>query len=510
MKKISLLILVFTAWLPGTLAAAQPSPDKIRSYEKHALSHAGDSQRGKQLFSDQRTRCNICHTIENEGGDVVPDLSTIGGKFDRPHLIESLLHPSQQIVGIGEQTAGLPDNELARRCRKLLEESIVDFYLPDCVDSRHGGYLEVLDDEGKFSGQSEKFLTLQARQLWFFSRLANHNIRRDEALEAARSGYEFIRDHFHDQKLGGYFTKVSQQGSPTDDRKHVYPNAFVIYALVEYHRATGDPKPLEDALGLFRTLDQRCYDSKNGGYHEFFFSDWKPVTGEGHSGYIGAIGTKTYNSHLHLLEAFTELYRSTSDPLVANRLRELIEICTVKVRHPEFPCNVDGWKPDWTMIDTDSNRRTSYGHDVECSWLVLDAADALGIRTAELNDWAKTIGGFAIRWGYDKKHAGFFYTGPINRPSDDRKKEWWTQSEALVAMLTLEQITGDNTYRNLFEATLGFIERHQIADSGGWWASVNEDGSPKNPKSKTSMWQGAYHNGRALILCEKMLRESED
>ena len=98
MKKTSLLILVFTTWFPGTLAAAQPSPDKIRSYEKHALSHAGDSQRGKQLFSDQRTRCNICHTIENEGGDIGPDLSTIGGKFDRPHLIESLLHPSQQIV----------------------------------------------------------------------------------------------------------------------------------------------------------------------------------------------------------------------------------------------------------------------------------------------------------------------------------------------------------------------------------------------------------------------------
>ena len=132
--------------------------------------------------------------------------------------------------------------------------------------------------------------------------------------------------------------------------------------------------------------------------------------------------------------------------------------------------------------------------------------DALGRDPNTLMPWAKEIVAYAIEYGYDAKHRGFFYTGPLGKQADDRKKEWWTQTEALVSMLTMEKLTGDSAYFQYFAETLDFIEQKQIAKQGGWWATLNEDGSLGQSRSRTSMWQGAYHNGRALLLCEQLLR----
>jgi mannobiose 2-epimerase len=127
------------------------------------------------------------------------------------------------------------------------------------------------------------------------------------------------------------------------------------------------------------------------------------------------------------------------------------------------------------MVETEKNLRVSYGHDLECAWLVLAAADALGKRSDSLNNWAVTITEHAIEFGLDKVHGGFFYSGPLGEQSEDRKKEWWTQSEALLGLITIHKIT-------------------------------NEDGSLGQNKSRTSMWQGGYHNGRALLMSEALLR----
>jgi mannobiose 2-epimerase len=126
-----------------------------------------------------------------------------------------------------------------RRCRQILQTSIIDFYLPACVDKINGGYLENLRDN-KFAPTGEKFLTLQARQLWFFSTLAANGIEKDAALAAAKIGFDFLESKFRDRVHGGYFAKVSDAGAPTDRRKHIYPNAFALYALTAYHRPTHD------------------------------------------------------------------------------------------------------------------------------------------------------------------------------------------------------------------------------------------------------------------------------
>ncbi|MEL6108056.1 MAG: AGE family epimerase/isomerase, partial [Planctomycetota bacterium] len=339
-----------------------------------------------------------------------------------------------------------------RLCRELLQRSLVEFYLPHSIDQEFGGYHEEVDAQGRFVGGA-KFLTLQARQLWFFSALASRGIEREASLDAAASGYEFLRKHFLDPERGGYFLKTHQDGRPLDTHKHVYPNAFVIYGLVEYHRATGNEAPLEQAMNLFTVLEEHAYDRTNGGYREYFFADWSLVTDTAQPGIVGAVGTKTYNSHLHLLEAFAELYRETQNDLVGRRLGELITINTTTVRYPWLPCNLDGWKEDWSLIRSERNLRASYGHDVECSWLVLNAHQALHGSRQALRSWAEAICGYSMKHGYDKEHGGFFYSGPLGEPSDDRKKEWWTQSEALVAMLVMHRLTGKKKYRKIFDQT---------------------------------------------------------
>jgi mannobiose 2-epimerase len=396
----------------------------------------------------------------------------------------------------------------ADQCRALLEESIIDFYHPNCIDLENFGFLESLDDEGNFTS-GDKFLALQARQIWFFSHLAVNNVRRQNSSAAAEQGYSFLNRHFRDSKSGGYILITAGDGAAKDDRKHVYPMSFVIYSLVELHRITDNQQPLDDALKLFHELETNCYDKENGGYQELFTNDWQLIDDPEQWGVVSTAGIKTYNSHLHLMEAFTELYRETKHELVGRRLEELISINTTTVRHPKFGCNVDGWTPDWKMLETEKNLRASYGHDLECIWLVLEANDALGRSPTLFKSWAIELCEQSIKYGLDSTHGGFFSGGPFGKPADDKAKVWWVQSEAMVAMLTMEKLTGDKKYRELFEETFRFVKEHHVAKEGGWWANLNEDGSVGDSKMRASMWKGAYHDGRALMRCEKLLRELE-
>lgn len=404
----------------------------------------------------------------------------------------------------GEAPTAAELQRQAARCRDLLKRTVLDFYLPACLDAEFGGYVEDWKD-GRFTRRGEKFLTLQARQLWFFSTMARERIEPKACLEAAASGARLLDLAFRDARDGGYISRIHDNGQPADVRKHVYLNSFALYGLVAYYEASKDQRALQRAKELFLKLDQQAHDNANGGYHEFFYRDWKPVTDPTERGYVGAIGTKTYNTHLHLLESFAALYRVWPDARVRARLEELVHINTTTVQHTVQRCNIDGWRPDWRMVEEPRNLRASYGHDVECIWLVLDAARTLGRPESLYRGWAVALGDYSLKHGFDTEHGGFFYTGPLGEAADDTKKEWWVQTEALVGMLDLYRLTGDLRYYQAFARTLDFVERHQVAPDGGWWATRNADGSATGNDSRTSMWQGAYHNGRALLLSAKIL-----
>ncbi len=406
-------------------------------------------------------------------------------------------------------TAAVAENqspsEQANRCRRILKESLVDFYLPACVDTEHGGYFESQQDD-KFVPIGEKFLVLQARQLWFFSTLVREGIRKEAARTAAKSGFDFLENHMHDRRHGGYYAKVNDAGQMKDSRKHVYLNAFALYGLLAYHRASGDDRAMAAAKELFGILEEKAHDRRNGGYIEFFTADWKPITDPKEPGYVGAIGTKTYNTHLHVMEALTDLYQVWPDPLVRQRLAELLVINTSTVHHPDHNCNIDGWRPDWKMVEDPSNLRASYGHDVECVWLALDAARTLDVSPQLLRGWAEGLCAYSLKHGYDPRNGGFYYTGPLGQPAQDTRKEWWVQAEALVSMLEMHRLTGKRQYEDAFQQTLVFVAKHQVAKKGGWWATRTVDGSPQG-QARTSPWQGAYHSGRAMLRCIKLLEE---
>jgi mannobiose 2-epimerase len=253
-------------------------------------------------------------------------------------------------------------------------------------------------------------------------------------------------------------------------------------------------------------MEAKAHDATYGGYTEFFEEDWTAITDPKVQSFVGPGGTKTYNTHLHVLEALTALYRVWPNPTVRKRLEELLVVNTQTVRLPRHGCNVEGFTPDWKPIDTPQNLRASYGHDVECAWLCLDAARALDHPPALLRGWAEGLVGYSLRHGYDRAHGGFFYTGPLDKNADDTKKEWWVQAEALVSMLELYKLTGKPEYYAVFAQTIDFVEKHQVAAEGSWWATLRPDGSPASP-SRTSMWHGAYHDGRSMLLCAKLLDE---
>ncbi|MBS0260326.1 MAG: AGE family epimerase/isomerase [Planctomycetes bacterium] len=395
--------------------------------------------------------------------------------------------------------------ESSRQCRQILKTSVIDFYLPACLDRTHGGYLEWMEAD-RFVAQGEKFLTLQARQIWFFSTLASRGVEKESALAAARTGFEFLQAKFRDPTHGGYYAKVSDAGEPRDKRKHVYLNAFALYALSAYYRATNAPEALEAAQALFQTLEKKAHDAGRGGYLEFFEEDWQPILDRNVQSFIGPGGTKTFNTHLHVMEAFAELYRVWPDPLVRQRLDELILVNTQTVRLPAFGCNVDAFTLEWEPLQTPQNLRASYGHDIECAWLVLDASRTLGHSPKLLRGWAEGLVGYSLRHGFDRQQGGFFYTGALGKPADDTTKTWWVQAEGLVALLEMYRLTGEPLYFDKFQKTLQFVAQHQVAPGGSWWASCDAAGKPLN-SIKTSMWQGAYHNGRAMLLCIDLLEE---
>jgi mannobiose 2-epimerase len=424
------------------------------------------------------------------------------GWLRRSRLGRLGLAPPQNLAGATPDDAS-PAEE-ARACRRLLVDGLVRFYLPGSLDLAWKGYHEVLDgDEFRVTGP--KHTIFQSRQLWFFSTLARKGIAAEETRPAADLGCELLLERARDAAHGGFHASVTREGEPEDRRKHAYVHAFALFGLVAYHRATGSEEALAAAREVFETLERRAHDSLHGGYTEWFEPDWTPSARTDPPRLIGAAGRKTFNTHLHLLEAYADLYRVWPQGVLRERLTELITIVTSTVLARPFHLNVDLFSPDWRAVDTETNLRASYGHDLEAVWLVLDALPALGLAPSLYREWAEAVARASLTWGYDKKHGGFYHRGRLGRPASDRTKVWWVQAEAMVALLRLYLLTARKEYREAFARTLRFVERQQAAPGGGWWSELREDGSRGSNARRTGPWQAAYHSGRALLLSAEML-----
>lgn len=388
---------------------------------------------------------------------------------------------------------------------KILTDNIIPFWYPAVIDKENGGYRLNHDASGKWLGQADRSLVTQARTLWFFARLYDSPYKKPEYLEAARHGYVFLRDRMYDKKYGGFFLDVrSTESVVTRDEKHLYAQSFALYALAEYAQVSRDGEARELAGKLFATLEYRAHDNKYGGYREFFKRDWTEPAADA----ISFMGTtpdlKLYNTHLHLLESFTTYYRLTNDPLVRQRLYELLTAASNSVVRKNVVACTDRHRRDWTPLHGPEFDVASYGHDVENVWLTMDACDAIGQPQGLLSDLYVTLFDYSLQYGFDTNRGGFYYFGPFSEPATNRGKSWWVQAEALVSSLCMYQLTGQAKYIDCFYKTLDWVVKHQVDwDNGDWHQMIAENGNISG--SKAGPWKSPYHNGRAMIECIELI-----
>jgi mannobiose 2-epimerase len=392
------------------------------------------------------------------------------------------------------------------RLDKILQENIIPYWYPGCLDRVNGGYYINSDPAGKLNHDGNKMIVTQSRMVWLFSRLARAGYRKAEFLAAADLGYRFLIDKMWDHKNGGFHWEVDPTGNrKTAPLKHMYGQSFALYAISEYAMASGRKDVLKFAADFFELLEAKAHDARHGGYVEFFSQDWKPDPASARS-YMGPpAGSKLMNTHLHLMEALTTFYRASRLPLGRERLLELIDVESNAVVRKNLPACTDKYQSDWTPILGDGFARVSYGHDIENVWLLMDACDAAGISNYPFQDLYRNLFEYSYRNGYDP-NGGFFESGPFNQPADRRQKVWWVQSEALVSALRMSRLTGDPVYLDVFDKTLDFLEKQQIDWAGGEWHNmINPDGRPAG--AKASSWKAGYHNGRAMIECLELLKK---
>lgn len=391
---------------------------------------------------------------------------------------------------------------LVPQIERNLRENVVKFWFPRSVDREHGGYIVHYGPKGEPLPDGTKMIVTQARQLWLASRLLRTKMFAGDAglREAADIGFEFLRNRMWDQEHGGFYWEVDPTGREVlRPHKHLYGQAFGLYALSEYVRATKSSEAKALADELFELLEKQAYDREYGGYREFFARDWSAPPPDAEPYLSGPPDAKLMNTHLHLLEAFTTYVLAGAGPLARTRLAELIAIETQAVVRKRWVACTDKYQRDWTPILDEQHARVSYGHDLENIWLVVDALGALNRPTAPYHDLFRELFQYSLQHGYDKEAGGFYESGPPNEPADRRAKIWWVQAEALVSALQMYQLTGDARYVDVFEKTWQWVNTRQTDwESGEWYGTIQPDGKPRRD-NKAHPWKGGYHNGRALV-----------
>jgi mannobiose 2-epimerase len=417
----------------------------------------------------------------------------------------ALIFVSLGLIAVGGHAGAQDPRSLAPAIERNLQQSVITFWYPRVIDREHGGYLIDFDATGRFKGQAPKMIVTQARMLWLSARLMRDGRADDVVRDAARVGYRFLMDHMWDREHGGFYWEVDRSGAVVAPHKHLYGQAFGLYALSEYAMASGDKQVLADAQRLFALLEDRAHDREFGGYREFFASDWGPPPA-GVTPYLGvSADLKLMNTHLHLMEAVATFYRASHSAGAATRLAELITIQSNTVVRKASGACTDQYARDWTPRLTPETSRASYGHDLENIWLLVDAHEALGLPVAPLTDLFKTVFAYSLAHGYDREHGGFYDSGPLGSDADRRNKTWWVEAEALVSALTMFRLTRDPVYAKVFAETWRFVDEQQTDwKNGEWFETVTPDGLGIGDKAHR--WKAGYHNGRALLECLRLLK----
>ena len=426
---------------------------------------------------------------------------------------------------------------MKREMQDVLEQNILRFWLDKMQDHENGGFYGRIDGHGVLHADAEKGAILNARILWSFSaayRVLSHLSPRtshlDEYLEAATRAKNYIIDHFIDKKYGGVYWSLDCKGNPLDTKKQFYAIGFAIYGMSEYARATGDREALDCALQLFDCIEQHALDHEYNGYIEACTREWGPIA-DMRLSELDANFPKSQNTHLHIIEPYTNLYRCLKEldvtesvnyvPVVGavlpvdvtvpretkNRveaaLRNLIDIFTDKILNPETHHLDLFFEMDWRR---GAGHLESYGHDIECSWLMHEAALVLGdsdvLRKVEpIVQMVAEASAKGLRPDGSMIHEANLDTGRV-----DDDLHWWVQAENVVGWFNLYQYFGDE--QALQRAWQGWeYIKTQLIDYvyGEWHWSRHPDGTLNTVDDKAGFWKCPYHNSR---MCLEIIERS--
>jgi len=421
--------------------------------------------------------------------------------------------------------------QIAAAMDKSVKTELLNKWYPQSVDSLYGGFISTYTYDFKPVGPQDKFIVTQSRHTWSTARAAMLYPGKAYYLKCSANGFHFLRDVMWDKTYGGFYNLVSRDGKDKSNPaapKEAYGNAFAIYALSAYYKVSKDPGALSLAKQTFLWLEKNSHDPVYKGYYQHLKRDGAKVTRDVATPSTADMGYKDQNSSIHLLEAFTELYAVWPDPLVRQRLQEMLYLIRDKITTRKGYLTLF-FTPDWTPVSfKDSSEaviikhkyldHVSFGHDVETAYLMLEASHALGIKNDTTTLWAgKKMLDHALQNGWDKSIGGFYDEGYYFKNRDSLtiifdSKNWWAQAEGMNTLLLMSDYFPNDPmhYYEKFKQLWSYIQAYMIDHVNGDWY---EEGLDKEPQRKTALkghiWKGTYHNFRALANCIQRLRATE-
>ncbi|MDR2146578.1 MAG: AGE family epimerase/isomerase [Tannerella sp.] len=443
--------------------------------------------------------------------------------------------------------------EILRQALGVELENILTYWVTHTPDDEHGGFAGQIDNENRVIPQANKGIILNTRLLWTFSNACNFyrnnhynsvnekvstnspplegcpkdgvvsrlnppredfspppcsavplqrgELFRDDSSLAqyyrpyADRAYEYLKKYFKDEKNGGVFWELDYLGNPVNRRKQIYAQAFAVYALSAYYQCSGNGEAKNWAVEIYEKIEKTARDREKLGYIEAFAEDWSPIADMRLSN-KDLNASKTMNTHLHLLEAYTELLKIFPDKILHKNLHDLVRIFMDKfMNHSTFHCNLF-FDDDWRL----QSKTVSFGHDIETAWLLIEAAKILNDSDLlrETENLAINIADVFLQEALDKDF------GVMNERHEDGSldtdRHWWQQAEAIVGLCYALKISGNEKYLDsalkIWDFTKKFILDHH---NGEWFWRVNDNGQPYLQEDKVGMWKCPYHNSRACV-----------
>ena len=385
----------------------------------------------------------------------------------------------------------------------VLENNILRFWLDQMQDTEHGGFYGQMTGRGQLVKTADKGAILSARILWSFS-AAYRVLHKPEYLDAATRMKDYILEHFYDKEYGGTYWSTDYLGQAKDTKKQFYAIGFMIYGLSEYARATGDREALDYAIQLYECIEEHAFDPQWGGYIEACTREWGTIADMRLSD-LDANYPKSQNTHLHIIEPYTNLLRCLKELHAAeSSIFNLINIFTDRILNPETHHLDLFFEMDWTR---GAGRLESYGHDIECSWLMHEAALVLGdkkiiekvepvvLAVAKASEKGLQPDGSMI-------HEANLDTGYV-----DDDLHWWVQAENVVGWLNIYQHFGDEKALQRAVAGWEYIKRNLIDyEHGEWFWSRRKDGTLNLDDDHAGFWKCPYHNSRMCLETIERMR----